>query len=134
MKIGPVEGTPEEISGFFSNNGLNIAEFINANQPIENPRRHNLILICSIIAFVIINCCMWVFDCHENLDKILVVFDFVALAFAVFFIHRKFDKYVLSGFAIFIGLIIMAVCTGYMTPAKAIDKLDNKNPLTEQKE
>ncbi|HLO90141.1 MAG TPA: hypothetical protein VK172_03145 [Lentimicrobium sp.] len=132
MKIGQIEGTPEEIKGLFDNNGLNLAQYINANQAIPNPKKHGIFLTIIIIAFVILNCCLWIFDCPDAVKKILIVLDFTTLAIAIFLIHQKYDKYVLSGFSILIGMTIMSICLGYLTPKEAIKKIEDKSPLKEK--
>ena len=124
MKVGKVEGTPEEIKGLFDNNGLNLAEYISASQSILNPKRHGIFLVILIICFVAINCCLWIFDWPVSIDKLLIVIDFTVLAVIVFLIHQRFDKILLSAFTVLVGLTIMGVCLGYMTPKEALKKLE----------
>ncbi len=132
MKIGQIEGTPEEIKGLFDNNGLNLAQFINANQAIPNPKKHGIFLTITIAVFVILNCCLWIFNCPEAVKKILIVVDFTALAVAVFLIHQRYDKYILSGFSTLVGMTIMSLCLGYLTPEEALKKLEDNNPISEE--
>lgn len=131
MKIGQIEGTPEEIKGLFDNNGLNLAQFINANQAIPNLRNHGVFLAIAIVVFIVLNCCLWIFNCPEALTKTLIVVDFASLGIIVFLIHQRFDKYILSGFSILVGMTIMSLCLGYLTPKEALKKIEDKNPLTE---
>ncbi len=134
MKIGNIEGSPEEIKGLFDNNGLNLAQFINANQTIPNPKNHLIFTAISILSFVLINSCLWIFDFPVSVDKALTVIDITILAIVVILIHQRFDKILLSGFTILIGLTIMGVCLGYMTPKEALKKIENNNPINEKKE
>lgn len=131
MKIGKIEGTPEEIKGLFDNNGLNLAQFINANQSIPNPKGHGIFLTLAIVAFLIVNISLWVFDCTEILLKILIVIDIALLATVVFLIHQRYDKYILSAFSILIGVTIMSVCLGYISPEDALKKIEKNNPIKE---
>jgi len=132
MKIGNVEGSPEEIKGLFENNGLNLAQYVNANPSIDNRKSHNIYILISVIAFLAINCILWIVDCSDTYSKILIISDIAVLGLIVFLIHQRFDKYILSGFIFFIGIIIMSVSLGYLTPEEAVKKMEKNSHFSAQ--
>lgn len=133
MKIGDIEGTPEEIKGLFQNDGLDLAQFLKAKPVISNPKSHIAGLIASVSVFLIINGCIWIAELPDYLEKIFIILSIALIAIMTILIHQKYEKITISGFTVFFAIVIMSTCLGYITPKEALNKIEKQNPLTKDK-
>lgn len=133
MKIGKIEGTPEEIKGLFESNNMDLARYIDASQPSENKRRKNIYLFITILSFIAINCIQWIMNLNPEINKIEIIISLVLLCLIIIQIHQKYDKIAISGFTLLMGVLIIGVCLGYLTPREALEELKNESSISEAK-
>lgn len=129
MRIGEIEGTPEEIKDLVDNQGLDIAKYLKATPSITNKRNHNIGLFISIAIFLILNTCVWTIDISDTFEKICVVILLALICYITILIHQRHENFMISGLVILFAIAIMSVCLDFITPKDALDKIDNENPL-----
>jgi len=129
MRIGNIEGTSEEITDLFQNEGLDIGKYLKAAPTITNKKHHNIGLFLAIFSFLIINMCIWTNDISETIEKILIVILLALICLITILIHQRYDKIVISGLAVLFAVIIMSVCLDFITPKEALNKIEKENPL-----
>lgn len=122
MKVGSVEGTPQEVRDLFENNGLDLSAYI--TKP-ETPL-HRIWLIIPASALVI---CFGVLSLISNIPSNGKVFiflvGFAASAWLGISIHIKFKTSWGAFAAILAGLLIMLVSLGVLTPAQLLEYYKN---------
>ena len=65
---------------------------------------------------------------HQIASKIIILLVFLSFAASVFLIHIKFENWTATTIVLVIGGLMVAVCTGLLTPKEAAGKLNNKLP------
>ncbi|WP_395075856.1 hypothetical protein [Flavobacterium sp.] len=134
MRIGDIEGTPEEIKDLVDNQGLDIGKYLKATPSITNKKHHNIGLIISIALFLILNICVWTINISETLEKISIVILLALICYITVLIHQRHENYMISGLVILFSIAIMSVCLSFITPKDALQKIDEENPLKNTKE
>ncbi|MDN3664390.1 hypothetical protein ACFFU1_11585 [Algibacter miyuki] len=129
MRIGDIEGTPEEIKDLVDNQGLDIGKYLKATPSITNKKFHNIGLLISIAIFLIINICVWTIDVSDPLEKISIVILLALICYITILIHQRHENFMISGLVILFSIVIMSVCLDFITPKDALQKIDNENPL-----
>lgn len=120
MKIGNVEGTPEEVRDFFENNGLNPSDFF--EQP--EPQLDKVWLIVPGVASLI--CALLLVALGPTFDKLKITVFLIGLSTIVWLsvsVHIRFKSGWGSGAIILCGLLILLVALGVMQPAQLTDYL-----------
>ena len=118
MKVGSVEGTPEEINDFFQNNGLNPFDFF------EKPeiKLSNIWLIIPSLIFV---CSLAILSFAHGVEEKAKMFIFLlglcACCWIAVSAHIRFKSNWGAGSIIFIGLLVMLVAFGVLQPEQLPD-------------
>ncbi|SDY44112.1 hypothetical protein [Nitrosomonas sp. Nm33] len=113
MKIGPVEGTPEEVNNFFQNNGLNPLDYFQKPEPALQKR---WLIIPSVLFVVSFTVLVFVTDEHTKIRIMLFLFGFCSSLWLAVSIHIRFKSAWGSGSIILAGLLIMLVALGVLKP------------------
>ncbi len=118
MKIGPVEGTSEEVNDLFQNNGLNLSEYLEKPEtPLSN--------ICLILPSLIFVACFGVLTLSENISEnwriFLFLFGFASSVWLGVSVHIRFKSAWGAGAVILAGLLIMLVALGVIEPKELLD-------------
>ncbi|TRZ42168.1 hypothetical protein [Robertkochia solimangrovi] len=129
MRIGDIEGTPEEIKDLVDNQGLDIGKYLKATPSISNKRNHNIGLFISIAIFLILNICVWTINFSDTYEKIAIVILLALICFITILIHQRHENFMISGLVILFSIVIMSVCLDFITPKDALEKIDKENPL-----
>ncbi|WP_077405335.1 hypothetical protein [Cellulophaga omnivescoria] len=129
MRIGDIEGTPEEIKDLVDNQGLDIGKYLKATPSITNKKFHNIGLFISIAFFLIINICVWTIDVSDTIEKISIVILLALICYITILIHQRHENFMISGLVILFSIVIMSVCLDFITPKDALQKIDKENPL-----
>lgn len=120
MKIGNVEGTPEEVRDFFENNGLNPSDFFEKPESQLN----KIWLIVPSVASLI--CILLLVSFGPAFDKLKIMVFLLGLSTIVWLsvsVHIRFRSGWGSGVIILCGLLILLVALGVMEPAQLTDYL-----------
>lgn len=122
MKIGPVEGTSEEINSIFQNNGLNLSEYLQKPEP-------PLSIIWLIIPSVLFFACTGVLLLASMASYNYKIFIFLlGFAFSVWIgvcVHIRFKSSMGAGTIILAGLLIMLVALGAIGPKELLEHYEN---------
>lgn len=121
MKVGGIEGTPEEIKDYFENCGLNPLDFF------EKPE-DKLSKVWVIVPSALFLCCFSVLNfVHDIPDKWNIFIFLLGLCSCVWTavsVHIRFKSTWGAGTIIFIGLLVMLVALGILQPAQLLNYLE----------
>ena len=122
MKIGPVEGTEEEVNALFKNNDLNLSEYITKPEaPLEK--------IWLILPSTLLVICFGVLTLFEELSSNTKTFIFLvgfsASVWAAVSVHIRFKSVWGAGAVILAGLLIMLVALGVLAPNELLEHYKN---------
>jgi len=118
MKVGSVEGTPEEVKDLFEDHGLDLSAYI------EKPDRplHKVWLIIPAAGFVV---CFGILSFITALPSSGEIFIFLlGFACSVWLgtsIHIRFKSAWGAGAIMLAGLLIMLVALGVLAPSELLD-------------
>lgn len=118
MKIGPVEGTVEEVNNLFQNNGLNLSEYLEKPEvPLDK-----IWLILPPALLVISFGVLTLFDTLSSNVKIFIfLLGFSASVWTGVCIHIRFKSGWGAGAVILAGLLIMLVALGVIAPGELLE-------------
>ena len=133
MRIGEIEGTPEEIKNLVDNQGLDIGKYLKATPNITNKKYHNIGLFISIAIFLLLNICVWTINVSNTCEKISIVVLLALICYITILIHQRHENFMISGLVILFSIVIMSVCLNFITPKDALQKIDKENPLKNSK-
>lgn len=124
MKIGPVEGTPEEVNNYFKNNGLNPFDYFEKPEPPLS----NIWLIIPSIIFVLSFGVLVFAEAISSKAKIFIfLFGFASSVWLGVSVHIRFKSNWGAGAVILAGLLIMLVALGVLEPKELLEHYENSN-------
>ncbi|WP_149866611.1 hypothetical protein [Stenotrophomonas geniculata] len=119
MKIGPAEGTPSEITEFFSNNGLDANRYFAVNKPTSN-----WLIIIPGLAFTAT--AIGLLYCRKNsvqLAEYIFIIGLVSTIWLACTLQTRF-KSIVSTLVVSIGcVLVLLVAWGLLLPADVPDKI-----------
>jgi len=124
MKIGPVEGTPEEVNDFFQNNGLNPLDYFEKPEPLLPVKWLIIPSVLFVAAFTVLALL------GEDSGKTGIVLFLAGLASSVWLavsVHIRFKTAWGAGAIVFAGLLIMLVALGVLEPKQLTVYYQNKS-------
>jgi len=118
MKVGDVEGSPEEIHDFFKNNGMDLSSYISA--PMK--RRWLVLPVVFSVLVLIINSLGQVYypDFRARCLPIALVLQLVCMAWLVVSAQLKFDSTATTVVLALSCLLLVAVTAGMMSISDAL--------------
>jgi len=121
MKIGPVEGTSEEVNDFFQNNGLNLSEYLQKPEPPLS----NIWLIIPAILFVFSFGVLSITQIASANWKVFVfLLGFASSVWLGVSVHIRFKSSWSAWAIILAGLLIMLVALGVIEPKELLEHYD----------
>lgn len=125
MKVGEIEGTPQEINDFCENNGLNIEDYL--YKP-EKPLSRSLFIVPSVfyIIFIILLTIVTALP-HKWRTFIFLVGCCCSLWLGVN-IQIRFKNTWATAFIIICGIAFMLVASGDITPLGLLDHAKELKP------
>ncbi|WP_333615552.1 hypothetical protein [Bacteroides pyogenes] len=122
IKIKDIEGTQDEVLGFFKNSGLDIGDYLNSAKSIKIPL---CTIICASIVFLLSIC---IASCIDN-GKAQTVLTIIALAAAftnLGFIYMAWKNKTLTGIIALGETFIFAIALHVYTPKDVVHKVEDK--------
>jgi len=124
MKLGDIEGTPEEVKDLFESNGLTLSEYlVKPDVPLKK--------VWLILPSTVLVACFGVLTLSNSLSNSVKVFVFLlgfsASAWAAVSVHVRFKLAWGSGFVILAGLLIMLVAIGAISPEELLEYYNSSN-------
>lgn len=127
MKLGPVEGTPEEVNNFFQNNGLNPLDYFEKPEPSLQTRW----LIIPAVLFVASFMLLAIVGAEYSTIKILLfLFGFASSVWLAVCVDIRFRTPWGAGAIILAGLLIMLVALGVVKPEQLTKYYQNEQSLS----
>ena len=120
MKLGPIEGTKEEVAGFFQDNGLNVKDYFQMPlAPIE-------VIWCAIPASLMV-ISLATLTLIESLSTGQKMFVFLvgcaALVWLTTVIQLRFKHAWATGIIAIGGLLLMLVALGAISPTQMLNEV-----------
>jgi hypothetical protein len=120
VKLGPLEGTPDEVRDFFKNNGLNVTDFFEIP---DAPIRKRWFVVTSV-GFIIT---VAILVLSPSLSPAQQKFCFVvACSFAIWLavvVQLRFKSVWATGIVVVGTLLLALVSLGVVTPTQMLDEI-----------
>lgn len=121
MKIGNINGTPEEINNFLVDNGINAEDLL---APFK--RLHIKWVIIPTILFIVISIVLWaVNNLPLAIYGILNILEFLSILWFTAAVQIRFKNIAVSLLCLFILSIIFSFCLGVANIHEALEILRN---------
>lgn len=118
MKLGHLEGTPEEIRDFFADNGLDVNDYF---QPPDKPI-HSAWLFVSAIAVVVF--VLWPNFTEKPPHQMLpFLLGCLSLVWLTISLQIRYKQFLVSGIAAVGCGAVLVISYGFLTPVEAIEQL-----------
>jgi hypothetical protein len=122
MKIGKMEGSPEEINNFFQNNGLNISEYLEKPEPPLKP----IWLIAPVCFIVVFLATLTLFTLNIGVMTFIFLLGCSAAIWLSAALQIRF-KNTWAAVFVFVGiLLIFLVAIGVVKPVEMIQYFNLK--------
>lgn len=121
IKIRDIEGTQDEVLGFFEKSGLDIGDYLNSAKTIKVSFWY--VVIASLL-FIIFSCIASYIDA----PKIKTIFTILSLAFAfanIGFIYMSWKCKTLTGIIALGEMFIFAIALHIYTPKDVVSKIED---------
>jgi len=118
MKIGSVEGTPEEVRGLFEDHGLDISAYI---EKPDAPLHKIWFILPSGVLIVCFGCLSFFPSLEESGRVFIFLLGFLASVWLGVCIHIRFKSAWGAGAVILAGLLIMLVALGVLAPSELLE-------------
>ena len=125
MKIGEMEGTPEEIRDFCQNNGLNIEDYL---EKPEKPLSRYLFIGPSCLYVVSIILLTTVPSVSEGWRTFIFLFGCCCSLWLAVGVQIRFKNTWATSFIIICGISFMLVALGVISPAALLDQAKEFKP------
>ena len=122
MKIGPVEGTSEEVNDLFQNNGLNLSEYLQKPEP---PLSNIWLIIPSVLFVACIGILSLANIVSSNYKIFIFLLGFASSVWLGVCVHIRFKSSWGAGAIILAGLLIMLVALGAIEPKELLEHHEN---------
>lgn len=120
MKLGPMEGTPDEVKDFAENLGLNLKDYV-------TPKKQSIVWVV-VPAFLFLLCMVTLILCTALTDKYKLL-TFVLGVSASVWLTLSYQIRFQVGANVYLislcGLILMLVALGVITPIEALEKISS---------
>lgn len=124
MKFKDFEGSSEEISNFFQNNGLNISDYLNVN-PEKKVERYWIFILVAL--FIILNIIVCFVEQNNKCYVPLTILSLASLGGLVGVVQHNYEKSTVSFIIGISGLLIMVISYKILSPKETIEKVKEKS-------
>jgi hypothetical protein len=126
MKIGNINGTPEEIRNFLVDNGFRASDFLDLPKKIEL----KWITIPTSL-FIVFSFILWIVNRPSSpIYVFLIIIDLSTLCWLTASIHLRFKNYFVSLLCLFFLLVIFSFCVRSIDLNGVIEKIQDKIKLS----
>jgi hypothetical protein len=125
MKIGTMEGTPEEIRDFCQNNGLNIENYL---EKVEKPINRYMFIcsLCLYVAFIIL--LTTVSSLSSGWRTVMFLLGCCCSLWLAVAIQIRFKNVCASSLIFLGGIAFMLVALGVISPLELFEKAQDLKP------
>ena len=119
-----MEGSPEEISDFFQNNGLKVSDYLKAPEP-ELPNWH--FIVSSVVVVVAVIALGLGMSSTPQLNFALFLIGCLATAWLSVSLQLRFGNAWATCLSFIIVFVILLMAIGYLTPTDALKEIRSIN-------
>ena len=119
MKLGPIEGTKEEVTGFFQDNGLNVKDYF---QMPETPIGVVWIVIPAIPMIIALGTLTLIGPLSTGQKMFAFLLGCAALVWLTTVIQLRFKHAWATGIVAIGGLLLMLVAIGAISPTQMLNE------------
>ncbi|MBR0166120.1 MAG: hypothetical protein IJQ13_04500 [Prevotella sp.] len=129
IKIKEIEGSQEEVIGFFQKSGLDIGDYLNSAKAIKVP--FYSIVACSVafLLFVCIASCL-----EDNIQTIFIILSLAAAFANIGLIYMAWKNKTLTGIISLGEALIFAIALHVYTPKEVVNKVEHNIENFEKKQ
>ncbi len=120
MKLGPIEGTKEEITGFFQDNGLNAADYFQRPEAPIKAVWFVLPALCVVAAFGALTL---LGPLSTGQQTFIFLIGCAALVWLATAVQLRFKHAWATGVVAIGGLLLMLVALGDIAPAQMLNEV-----------
>lgn len=120
MKLGPIEGTKEEITGFFQDNGLKANDYF---QMIEAPIKAVWIVIPALLIVATLGALTLVESLSTGQKTFAFLVGCSALVWLATVVQLRFKHMWATGIVAIGGLLLMLVAFGAISPTQMLNEV-----------
>jgi len=124
MKIGPIEGTHEEVKDVFKDNGLNLNDFI---EKPEQPLSKIWIIIPGTLFVIFVATLLFAKPFTPDGKLFIFILGFLSSIWIAVSVHVRFKTMWGASAVVLAGLLIMLVAFGVMTPSELLEHYQNSS-------
>jgi len=125
MKLGKMEGTPEEIRDFCQNNGLNIEDYL---EKVEKPINRYM-FICPLIIYLLFIILLTTISAVSNgWRTVMFLIGCCCSLWLAVAVQIRFKNTWATFFIILCGISFMLVALGVISPLELLDKARELKP------
>lgn len=129
IKIRDIEGSQEEVIGFFEKSGLDIGDYLNSAKAIKVPFYS---IVCSSVAFLLFACIASFTE--EGLQTVFIILSLAAAFTNIGLIYMSWKNKTLTGIIALGEAMIFAIALHVYTPKEVVDKVEHNIESFEKKE
>lgn len=120
MKLGPIEGTKEEITGFFQDNGLKVNDYF---QTPKAPIKAVWLVIPALLIVITLGSLTLIVSLSTGQRMFAFLVGCAALVWLTTVIQLHFEHAWASGIVAIGGLLLMLVALGAISPTQMLNEL-----------
>lgn len=126
MKIGNINGTPEEIKNFLVDNGFRASDFLDLPKKIELKW-----IIIPASLFIVFSFILWIVNRPSSpIYVFLIIIDISTLCWLTASIHLRFKNFFVSILCLFFLLVIFSFCVRSIDLNGVIEKIHDEIKLS----
>ena len=120
MKLGPIEGTKEEITGFFQDNGLKASDYF---ERVETPIKTAWLLLPALCIVATLGALTLLPSLSTDQQTFIFLIGCAALVWLATVVQLRFKHAWATGIVAIGGLLLMLVALGVISPAQVLDEV-----------
>ena len=120
MKLGPIEGTKEEITGFFQDNGLNAGDYF---QMPEAPIGTLWLVVPTLCVVATLGALTLLESLKQGQQTFLFLIGCMAIVWLATVIQLRFKHAWATGIVVIGGLLLMLVALGAISPTQMLNEV-----------
>ncbi|WP_143494871.1 MULTISPECIES: hypothetical protein [unclassified Pseudomonas] len=120
MKMGQLEGTKEEIKGFFEDHGLKVSDYF---QPVETNFHYLWIVLPGILLVIFLGGLSLLDSASDSQKKFIYLLSCLSSIWMATTIQLRFKNAWATGFLAATLIVLTSVAYGVITPKDVIDEV-----------
>lgn len=120
MKLGPIEGTKEEITGFFQDNGLKASDYF---QTPEDPIETLWLFVPALCVVATLGALTLLESLKQGQQTFIFLIGCMAIVWLATVIQLRFKNAWATGIVVIGSLLLMLVALGAISPTQMLNEV-----------